>query len=167
MNSYWDTTSAAEDRFRNRFQLAEGFVSRKNAVAVPGLDELGGGVRFGELLARVAEGDPEMRIRFQSPHPKDFGDDLLELIAATPNICNSLHMPAQHGSSTVLDRMKRGYTREAYLGLVSRARSIIGQGIDNALGISTDMISGFCGETEDEHQVLTTLIYELRISLLY
>lgn len=156
VNSYWDTSSVSEDRFRNRFQLAEGFVSRKNAVAVPGLEELGGGVRFGELLARVAEVDPEMRVRFQSPHPKDFGDDLLALIAATPNICKALHMPAQHGSSAVLDRMRRGYSREAYLGLVSRARSIIGKGIDNALGISTDMISGFCGETEEEHQVSLT-----------
>lgn len=128
-------------------------MSRKNAVKVEGLEELGGGVRFGELLARAAEVDPEMRIRFQSPHPKDFGDDLLRLIADTPNICSSLHMPAQHGSSAVLDRMKRGYTREAYLGLVSRARSIIGGGVENALGISTDMITGFCGETDEEHQV--------------
>ena len=87
-----------------------------------------GGVRFGELLERVSKIDPEMRIRFQSPHPKDFPTDLLHLIANTPNICNSLHLPAQHGSNTVLNRMKRGYTRESYLDLIHRARGIIGKG---------------------------------------
>ena len=85
-----------------------------------------GGVRFAELLARVAAIDPKnMRIRFQSPHPKDFPDEVLRLIASTPNICNSLHMPAQHGSTAALARMHRGYSREAYVELVRRARRII------------------------------------------
>jgi hypothetical protein len=69
------------------------------------------GVRFGELLLRVAAINPEMRVRFQSPHPKDFPEEVLQMIAKTPNICNSLHMPAQSGSSSVLGRMARGYTR--------------------------------------------------------
>jgi len=122
-----------------------------------------GGVRFGELLLRVSELDPEMRIRFQAPHPKDFPDDVLQLIADTPNICNSLHMPAQHGSTTVLDRMKRGYTREAYLALVSRARQILGKNTPEGIGmgLSTDLISGFCGETDDEHNDNISLVEEV------
>ena len=89
---------------------------------------------------------------------QDFPDDVLSLIADTPNICSSIHMPAQHGSSDVLDRMKRGYSREAYTALVHRARSIIGgergeEGYYTGLGVSTDLISGFCGESESEHQV--------------
>jgi tRNA A37 methylthiotransferase MiaB len=66
-------------------------------------------ITFAQLLEAVAEVDPEMRIRFQSPHPKDFTDDLLHVIARLPNVCRSLHMPAQHGSTTALERMKRGY----------------------------------------------------------
>ena len=88
---------------------------------------------------------------------------VLRLIAETPNLCKSLHMPAQHGSSSVLERMHRGYSREAYLALVSRARRIIagsssGGDDDGAvaagigLGLSSDFIAGFCGETEEEHK---------------
>jgi tRNA A37 methylthiotransferase MiaB len=87
-----------------------------------------------------------MRIRFTSPHPKDFPTDLLHLIASRPNICNSIHLPIQSGSNTVLERMRRGYTREAYLDLVSEMRSIIPD-----VWISSDFITGFCGETEAEH----------------
>jgi tRNA A37 methylthiotransferase MiaB len=117
-------------------------------------------VRFAELIQRVSEIDPEMRVRFQSPHPKDFPDDVLQLIASTPNICNSLHMPAQHGASSVLERMKRGYSRESYVALVKRARQIIGHGTPEGVGcgISSDFISGFCGETEEEHLVRVALI---------
>ena len=101
---------------------------KSNVVQVMDNPNSDGGVRFGELLERVSRIDPEMRIRFQSPHPKDFPTDLLHLIANTPNICNSLHLPAQHGSNTVLGRMNRGYTRESYLDLIHRARDIIGKG---------------------------------------
>mmetsp|Transcript_28805 Transcript_28805/g.27590 ORF Transcript_28805/g.27590 Transcript_28805/m.27590 type:complete len:605 (+) Transcript_28805:125-1939(+) len=119
------------------------------------------GVRFAELLSLVAAIDPDnMRIRFQSPHPKDFPDEVLRLVADTPNICNSLHMPAQHGNSEALERMKRGYSREAYLSLVERARSIIGEGSPEGvgLGLSSDFISGFCGETEEEHKETVSLM---------
>jgi tRNA A37 methylthiotransferase MiaB len=122
------------------------------------------GVRFAELLSKVAAIDPDnMRIRFQSPHPKDFPDEVLHLVAVTPNICNSLHMPAQHGNSEALERMKRGYSREAYVALVARARDIIGgdspEGI--GLGLSSDFIAGFCGETEEEHQETISLMREV------
>lgn len=157
VNSYLDTNSPSEAKFH--FALAEGFHTRKRVK--PSAEGIDGGVYFGELLMRVAEIDPEMRIRFQSPHPKDFGDELLGLIAATPNICNSLHMPAQHGSTSVLERMKRGYTREAYTSLVQRARHIIGKDVENALGLSTDMIVGFCGESETDHEDNLSLVRDV------
>jgi tRNA A37 methylthiotransferase MiaB len=156
---------------------------------------------FADLLRSVAAVDPEMRVRFQSPHPKDFPDEVLRLIAQTPNICNSLHMPAQHGASSVLERMRRGYTREAYISLIQRARKIIAEpswteegqekgnnieesaesprsdesgelvesdeeqdgGVYNTrrLGLSSDFISGFCGETEGEHEELLSLVRQV------
>ena len=107
----------------------------------------GAGARFADLLREVSQIDPEMRIRFTSPHPKDFPDEVLHLIADSPNICCSLHLPIQSGSNTVLQRMRRGYTREAYLTLVDKARKII-----PGLAISSDFITGFCGETDAEHR---------------
>jgi tRNA A37 methylthiotransferase MiaB len=104
---------------------------------------------------------------------------VLRLIAETPNLCKSLHMPAQHGSSSVLARMHRGYSREAYLALVSRARHIIAgnNNINNggdddsnaavaaagiALGLSSDFIAGFCGETEEEHREHLSLLTQVK-----
>eukprot|EP00985_Skeletonema_marinoi_P006347 scaffold2745_cov66-Skeletonema_marinoi.AAC.1 len=78
----------------------------------------GDGHRFADLLDAVSALDPELRVRFTSPHPKDYPPDLLTLMAERPNICNHLHMPAQSGSTTVLERMRRGYSREAYLELI-------------------------------------------------
>ena len=139
----------------------DGTLPQGMTEAGPDLSTRKKGVRFEELLQQVASKDPEMRIRFQSPHPKDFPDELLQLIAETPNICNSIHMPAQHGASTVLERMRRGYDREAYLGLVKRARDIIGKGNPANLGLSSDFISGFCGETEKEHLENLSLLREV------
>jgi tRNA A37 methylthiotransferase MiaB len=96
-----------------------------------------GAVRFAELIERVADVDPEMRIRFTSPHPKDFPDELLAVIASRPNVCNQIHMPAQSGSSTCLERMNRGYTREAYLELVHRIRTLLPD-----VGLSSDFMTG-------------------------
>jgi tRNA A37 methylthiotransferase MiaB len=112
---------------------------------------------FAELLDRVAEVDPEMRVRFTSPHPKDFPDDVLHVIASRPNVCKQLHMPAQSGSTTVLERMRRGYTREAYVDLVTRARERI-----PGVAVSSDFIAGFCGETEDEHADTVSLMRLMR-----
>lgn len=97
-----------------------------------------------------------MRIRFTSPHPKDFKDDLLHLIASRPNIAKCIHVPAQSGSSSVLERMRRGYTREAYLDLIKRAREII-----PGIALSSDFIAGFCEETEEEHQDTLSLLREV------
>ena len=126
---------------------APGFVS----VYKPKRD---GAVRFAELLDAVADVDPEMRVRFTSPHPKDFPDEVLRVIAERPNVTKQLHMPAQSGSSSVLERMRRGYTREAYLDLVARARRDI-----PGVALSSDFISGFCGETEEEHADTVSLMH--------
>ena len=95
------------------------------------------GLRFSDLLDHVSARFPEMRFRFTSPHPKDFPDELLFLMNERPNICKHVHLPAQSGSTRVLERMRRGYTREAYISLVERIRTILP---DSSL--SSDFIAG-------------------------
>ena len=114
------------------------------------------GARFSDLLVSVASISPDLRVRFTSPHPKDFPEDVLAAVSGYPNICASLHLPVQSGSNSVLQRMRRGYTREAFLALVSSARRAIPN-----LKISTDIIAGFCGETEEEHQDSLRLMEEV------
>ncbi len=106
--------------------------------------------------------NPEIRFRFSSPHPKDFPDDLLHLIAERPNLCNYIHIPAQAGSDSMLERMRRPYTREQYLTLTEKMRAIIPD-----VSLSTDIIAGFCGETEEEHQGTMTLMAEVGYDLAY
>lgn len=96
---------------------ADGFASRYDPQR-----KREGTIQFAELLDKVASVDPEMRVRFTSPHPKDFPDDVLRVIRDRPNVSKCLHMPAQSGSSATLDRMARGYTREAYLQLTIASR---------------------------------------------
>ncbi|XP_026741842.1 CDK5 regulatory subunit-associated protein 1 isoform X2 [Trichoplusia ni] len=107
-----------------------------------------GGLRFADLLDKVSAVDPEMRIRFTAAHPKDFPDEVLQIISERPNLCKLLHLPAQSGSSAVLDRMRRGYSREAYLDLIQHVKNTI----------PGDMICGFCGETEEEFQETISLM---------
>ncbi|KAK9738028.1 Radical SAM superfamily [Popillia japonica] len=121
-----------------------------------------GGLRFADLLEKVADVNPEIRIRFTSPHPKDFPDEVLQLIQEKPNICQSLHLPAQSGNSNVLERMRRGYTREAYLELVEHVRQILPN-----VAISSDFICGFCGETEEEFQDTLSLIEAVKYNTAY
>ncbi|XP_061864926.1 mitochondrial tRNA methylthiotransferase CDK5RAP1 [Colius striatus] len=119
-----------------------------------------GGLRFAHLLDQVSRIDPEMRIRFTSPHPKDFPDEVLQLIQERHNICKQLHLPAQSGSTRVLEAMRRGYTREAYLELVQHVRESI-----PGVSLSSDFITGFCGETEDDHQQTVALLREVRYNV--
>ncbi|KAF9904409.1 CDK5 regulatory subunit associated protein 1 [Lobosporangium transversale] len=121
-----------------------------------------GGMRFTELLDRVSLVDPEMRIRFTSPHPKDFPEALLHLMASRPNICSQIHMPAQSGSTEVLSRMRRGYSREAYLELVDSIRSIV-----PGVALSSDFITGFCGETETDHEDTMDLMRRVEFEMAY
>lgn len=112
-----------------------------------------GGKCFIDLIDEASRINPEMRIRFTSPHPKDFPDDLLFLMNERPNICKTIHLPAQSGSSSCLDRMRRGYTREAYIDLVHKIKGIIPN-----IAFTSDFIAGFCGETEQEHEDTISLM---------
>jgi len=112
-----------------------------------------GSVQFAQLLDRVAAIDPEMRVRFTSPHPKDFPDSVLDVIASRPNVCACLHMPAQSGNTDNLERMARGYSRESYLALIDNVKAKI-----PGCAVTTDIIVGFCGETETEHRDTVSLM---------
>jgi len=112
---------------------------------------------FAQLMEMVALIHPDLRVRFSTSHPKDMTDDVLEIMAKYENICNNIHLPVQSGSSKVLEMMNRGYTREWYLGRIDAIRRII-----PGCGISTDTISGFCGETEEEHQETISLMNDVK-----
>ncbi len=111
------------------------------------------GVSFEQLLDRVAGINPLLRVRFATSHPKDMSDELLKVIAGRPNLCRSIHLPVQSGSTAVLDRMKRRYTREHYMERVEAIRKYLPDA-----SISTDIIAGFCGESEEEHQQTLSLM---------
>jgi tRNA-2-methylthio-N6-dimethylallyladenosine synthase len=106
-----------------------------------------GTVRFPALLEMAAGIDPELRVRFSTSHPKDISDELLEMMTRYDNICRHIHLPAQSGSSRILKLMNREYTREWYMDRITAIRRII-----SGCAISTDMITGFCTETEDDHK---------------
>jgi tRNA-2-methylthio-N6-dimethylallyladenosine synthase len=117
---------------------------------------------FAQLLEYIATVNSELRIRFSTSHPKDMTDDVLHVIAAHDNICNYIHLPVQSGSSAVLKRMNRGYTREWYLDRIAAIRRIIPN-----CAISTDIITGFCGETDEEHQETISLMKEVKFDFAY
>ncbi len=115
-----------------------------------------GEVDFPELMRRVAEISPLLRVRFATSHPKDMSDRLLEVMASKPNICRAIHLPAQSGSTTMLERMNRKYTREWYLDRIAAIRRYMPD-----CAITTDLIAGFAGETEEEHQASLSLMREV------
>lgn len=140
-----------------------------------------GGARFAELLGKlgkfsmssrfniqnsssetIASAVPNTRIRFTSPHPKDFPAETLEVIRKYPNICKSIHLPAQSGSDSVLERMRRGYTREAYLELVNQIREVLPD-----VSLSSDFICGFCGETDEEFADTLSLMETVKYNVAY
>jgi tRNA-2-methylthio-N6-dimethylallyladenosine synthase len=112
-----------------------------------------GTVTFPELLRRVARSAPNVRIRFTTSHPKDMSDDTLRVIAEEPNVCRSIHLPVQSGSSTMLKAMNRKYTREWYIERIDAIRRIVPD-----CGLSTVIIAGFCGETEEDHRETLSLM---------
>ena len=129
---------------------------------VPGSGEEGAVMRFAELLEMVAGVDPDLRVRYSTSHPKDMTDDVLYAMSRHDNICKYIHLPVQSGNSSVLKRMNRGYTREWYLEKIATIRRIMPE-----CGISTDIISGFCGETEEEHQDTLSLMEAVQYDLAY
>lgn len=119
-------------------------------------------VTFALLLEKVALINPLLRVRFSTSHPKDITDDVLFTMAKYANICNYIHLPVQSGSSRVLQLMNRTYTREWYIAKVNRIREILPDA-----GISTDMITGFCTETEEDHQQSLSLMEYCKYDLAY
>lgn len=119
-------------------------------------------ITFGKLLEMVALVSPLLRIRFSTSHPKDITDDVLHTMAKYENICEYIHLPVQSGNTRILQHMNRTYTREWYLAKVKRIREIMPD-----CGLSTDVISGFCSETEEEHQDTISLMEIVRFDMAY
>ncbi len=109
---------------------------------------------FADLLEMVAQINPDLRVRFSTSHPKDITDDVLHAMKKHENVCKYIHLPAQSGSSRILDLMNRTYDRKWYMGKIDRIREILGE----ECGISQDMITGFCTETEEDHQDTLSLM---------
>ncbi len=119
-------------------------------------------IRFAELLDMIASINPLLRVRYATSHPRDLSDDVLEVMARHDNICKHIHLPVQSGSTTVLGRMHRKYTREWYLDRIAAINRIL-----PGCTVSTDIIAGFCGETEEEHQETLSLMREVGFDFAY
>ncbi|MBS1637784.1 MAG: tRNA (N6-isopentenyl adenosine(37)-C2)-methylthiotransferase MiaB [Bacteroidetes bacterium] len=119
-------------------------------------------VTFAQLLEKVALIHPDLRVRFSTSHPKDMTDDVLYTMAKYENICKYIHLPVQSGNSEILDKMNRGYTREWYLDRIAAIRRIMPDA-----AISSDVISGFCGETEEQHRDTLSLMEAVRYDFAY
>lgn len=127
------------------------------AEGVPAGDaEEGEVVNFARLLEMVAAISPELRVRFSTSHPKDISDEVISTIAAHENICRHIHLPVQSGSSRILEKMRRKYDREWYLERVAKIREVMPD-----CGLSTDVIAGFCSETEQDHKDTLSLFEQV------
>lgn len=120
------------------------------------VQEDGSVLGFAGLLKLVAEAAPEMRVRFTTSHPKDMNDDIINVIASVPNVCKHIHLPVQSGSNSVLKAMNRKYTREWYLDRIAAIRNVMPD-----CGITTDMFTGFHGETEEDFEQTLSLMREV------
>ncbi len=121
--------------------------------------EFGDRYAFGKLLRACGEVDGLERVRFTSPHPKDFTDDVIEAMAQTPNVMHQLHMPLQSGSDAVLKRMRRSYRQAKYLGIIERVRAAMPDA-----AITTDVIVGFPGETDDDFEQTLDVVRAARFA---
>lgn len=119
-------------------------------------------VNFAQLLSMVAEINPLLRVRFSTSHPKDITDEVLYSMASYENICKYIHLPVQSGNSRVLELMNRTYDREWYMERVEAIRRIIPD-----CGISTDIITGFCTETEEDHQDTLSMMDYVKYDFAY
>ncbi len=120
-------------------------------------------VNFAQLLEMVAKVSPDLRVRFSTSHPKDITDEVLHTMAEYENICNYIHLPVQSGNDRILELMNRTYTRDWYLDKVKAIREIVGEDC----GISSDMIAGFCSETEEEHKDTLDLMKKVEFDFSY
>ena len=119
-------------------------------------------VKFWDLLEQVAMNAPRMRVRFTTSHPKDMSDKVLQKIAAYPNICKHIHLPVQSGSSRILKLMNRKYDREWYLDRIAAIKSIVPD-----CGLSTDIFTGFCTETEKDHNETLSLMEAVKFDMAF
>ena len=120
-------------------------------------------IHFAQLLELVAGVDPDLRVRFSTSHPKDITDDVLYAMKRHDNICKNIHLPAQSGNSRILEMMNRTYDRAWYIKKVDAIRSILG----DACGITSDMIAGFCSETDEEHKDTISLMEYVKYDFSY
>ena len=114
------------------------------------------GTTFAQLLERVAKIDPKLRVRFSTSNPQDISDDVINTMAKYDNICKHIHLPVQSGSNRILEKMRRRYTREWYLDRVAKIREVL-----PGCGLTTDVIAGFCSETEEDHKQTLSLFEEV------
>ncbi|MBT3386287.1 MAG: tRNA (N6-isopentenyl adenosine(37)-C2)-methylthiotransferase MiaB [Prolixibacteraceae bacterium] len=119
-------------------------------------------VKFWDLLEMVAQVDPKMRVRFTTSHPKDMSDKVLRKIAGYPNICKHIHLPVQSGSSRILKLMNRKYDRKWYLDRIDAIKTIVPD-----CGISTDIFTGFCSETEEDHAESISLMKKVKFDMAF
>lgn len=150
-----ECTSLVDEGYREVTVLGQNVNSyrfRQNGTAVD----------FPELVHRISLVSDDLRVRYSTSHPKDCSDDLLNVHRERANVCNYIHLPVQHGNTDMLKRMRRTYSRDEYLGLVERARKIV-----PGIALSTDIIAGFCAETEEEHQDTLSLMREVRYDQAY
>ena len=115
-----------------------------------------GQVNFAALLRMVAEVSPELRVRFSTSNPQDISDEVIYTMSEYDNICQHIHLPVQSGSNVMLEKMRRRYTREWYLARVAKIREVL-----PGCGLTTDVIAGFCGETEEDHRDTLSLFEEV------
>ncbi|HIP35660.1 MAG TPA: tRNA (N6-isopentenyl adenosine(37)-C2)-methylthiotransferase MiaB [Crocinitomix sp.] len=133
-------------------------INKKNEV----IDESKPVVNFANLLEMVALVNPDLRVRYSTSHPKDMTDEVLETMAKYENICKYIHLPIQSGNNDVLKRMNRGYTKEWYMNRIEAVKRILPD-----CAISTDIITGFCGETDEEFQDTVKVMKEVKYNLSY
>jgi tRNA-2-methylthio-N6-dimethylallyladenosine synthase len=119
-------------------------------------------VSFANLLEKVALVSPLLRVRFSTSHPKDINDEVLFVMKKYDNICKYIHLPVQSGSTRILQMMNRTYTREWYISKINRIREVL-----PGCGLSTDMITGFCTETEEDHEETLSLMKYCEYELAY
>ena len=117
---------------------------------------------FAGLLGNIAKRNPDLRVRFATSHPKDLSDEIVKVIAKHKNICNHIHLPFQSGSNRILSLMNRKYTREWYFDRIKMIRELIPD-----ISITTDIIAGYCSETEEDHELTIDLMNQVRFDLAY
>ena len=126
------------------------------------VEELSNATSFSQLLEQVAQVHPDLRVRFSTSHPKDMTDDVLHMINKYENICKYVHLPVQSGSTRMLEMMNRGYSREWYIERINAIRKIVPE-----CAISTDVITGFCSETEQDHKETVSLMEWVKYDFAY